>query len=195
MVAGYRDGILERQFCSRSFWAETRAFSDKVSVWFSTIIFPFYKMLFMNRLEFSLNPQEGTVNSMEQKTRVFCSIDVQEFHLGTLTNVCTFWMLYSNQWLQAEDQHNSKINIHSRICYETELWIQWLTIHKHEIIGNFLPKSKPCRPLGITRKKFRLFSFDFCQYFGFRQFSLWRGTTFLLRVIFKKFCKCSFWSH
>jgi hypothetical protein len=27
-------------------------------------------------------PVEGTVNSMEQKTRVFCQIDVQEFHLG-----------------------------------------------------------------------------------------------------------------
>jgi hypothetical protein len=30
----------------------------------------------------SVNPPvEGTVNSMEQKTRVFCQIDVQQFHL------------------------------------------------------------------------------------------------------------------
>jgi hypothetical protein len=28
---------------------------------------------------------EGTVNSMEQKTRVFSQIDVQEFHLWTDT--------------------------------------------------------------------------------------------------------------
>jgi hypothetical protein len=60
--------------------------------WFSTLIFPLYKMHFMNRLEFSCfadflkgilkhgeeycflsnPPVEGTVNSMEQKTRVFC---------------------------------------------------------------------------------------------------------------------------
>ncbi len=30
-------------------------------------------------------PLEGTVNSMEQKTRVFCQIDVQEFHLRNVT--------------------------------------------------------------------------------------------------------------
>jgi hypothetical protein len=28
---------------------------------------------------------EGTVNSMEQKTRGFCQIDVQEFRLSPLT--------------------------------------------------------------------------------------------------------------
>jgi hypothetical protein len=28
-------------------------------------------------------PVEGTVNSMEQKTSVFCQTDVQEFHLCT----------------------------------------------------------------------------------------------------------------
>ncbi len=61
-------------------------------------------MLFMNRLEFSCfvdffvcsfitrveygmvffknPPVEGTVNSMRQKTWVFCQIDVQEFHLS-----------------------------------------------------------------------------------------------------------------
>ncbi len=34
----------------------------------------------MNRLEFYLKPPvEGTVNSMEQKARVFCQIDAQEF--------------------------------------------------------------------------------------------------------------------
>jgi hypothetical protein len=30
-------------------YSQTRVF-----VWFSTLVFPFYKMLFMNRLEFSL---------------------------------------------------------------------------------------------------------------------------------------------
>ncbi len=69
----------------------------RVFVWFSTLIFAFCKMLFMNRLKFSYfsdffqtreeygnreNPLvEGTVNSMKQTTRVFCKIDVQEFHL------------------------------------------------------------------------------------------------------------------
>jgi hypothetical protein len=62
----------------------------RVFVWFSTLIFSFYKMLFMNRIELScfadfskgfLKPEksmgffkmpvEGTVNSMEQKTLVF----------------------------------------------------------------------------------------------------------------------------
>ncbi len=70
-----------------------------VFVWFSTLIFPFYKRLFMNRLESSCfadflyqsrvwfsvksvrRTGEGTVHSMEQKTRVFCQIDDQEFHL------------------------------------------------------------------------------------------------------------------
>jgi hypothetical protein len=70
----------------------------RVFVRFSTLIFAFYKMLFMNRLKFSYFSDffqtreeygnlenslvEGTVNSMEQRTRVFCKIDVQEFHLG-----------------------------------------------------------------------------------------------------------------
>ncbi len=65
--------------------------------------FPFYKILFMNRLEFPCftdffvcifktraeygflqnPPEEGTENSIEQKTRVFCQIDVQEFHFRT----------------------------------------------------------------------------------------------------------------
>ncbi len=30
---------------------------------------------------FEIMPVEGTVNGMEQKTRVFCQTDVQEFHL------------------------------------------------------------------------------------------------------------------
>jgi hypothetical protein len=60
--------------------------------WFSTLIFLFYKMIFVNILEFScfadflfvffkpkksvvffkIRPVAGIVNSMEQKTRVFC---------------------------------------------------------------------------------------------------------------------------
>ncbi len=75
---------------------ETRAF-----VWFSTLIFPFYKMLFLNLTWVCLfrgffkcifqskekycflsnSPVDGTVNSTKQKTRVFCQIDAQEFHL------------------------------------------------------------------------------------------------------------------
>jgi hypothetical protein len=52
----------------------------RVIVWFSTLIFPFYKLQFMNRLEFFVRifktreeycfllnlQEEGTVNSMEQ---------------------------------------------------------------------------------------------------------------------------------
>ncbi len=73
----------------------------RVFVWFSTLIFPFYKMLFMNRLEFSCftdffvkifktweeygflqnRPEEGTVKRVEQNTWVFCYTYVQEFHL------------------------------------------------------------------------------------------------------------------
>ncbi len=70
-------------------------------VWFSTPIFrstkfyfridtsfscfaDFFVRIFKTREEygFLLNPPvEGTVNSMEQKTLVFCKLDVQEFHL------------------------------------------------------------------------------------------------------------------
>jgi hypothetical protein len=74
----------------------------RVYVSFSTLIFPFYKMISMNSLEFSrfaesfvcifyktrVEPgflekfaSRNTVNSMEQKTIVFCHIDVQEYHL------------------------------------------------------------------------------------------------------------------
>ncbi len=38
---------------SRGFWPLTRVFSDSSFCRFSTLIFPFYKMLFMNRHEFS----------------------------------------------------------------------------------------------------------------------------------------------
>jgi hypothetical protein len=64
----------------------------RVFVRFSTLIFAFYKMLFMNRLVFWFHgfffvgtmktrieqgflknpPVDGTVNSMKQRTRVFC---------------------------------------------------------------------------------------------------------------------------
>ncbi len=33
-------------------------------------------------------PVEGTVNSMEPKTGVFCKTDVQEFHLSLLSKLC-----------------------------------------------------------------------------------------------------------
>ena len=45
---GYRGGILERQVSEHKFESS----QTWVFVWFSTLIFPFYKMLFMNRLEF-----------------------------------------------------------------------------------------------------------------------------------------------
>jgi hypothetical protein len=38
---------------SLGFWAQTQVFSDSSFVWFSTHIFPFYQMLFMNILKFS----------------------------------------------------------------------------------------------------------------------------------------------
>ncbi len=44
--------ILERQFCW-GFWALTRVFWDSSFVWFWTLIFRFYKMIFMSRLEIS----------------------------------------------------------------------------------------------------------------------------------------------
>jgi hypothetical protein len=66
-------------------------------LWFSSLVFPFYKMLLMNRHEFScftdfpymdfrvecgllLNPPES-VNSPKQKTRDVCQIYVKEIHL------------------------------------------------------------------------------------------------------------------
>jgi hypothetical protein len=43
----------------------------------------FFVCIFENRVEYGfLPPVDGTVNSMEQKTLVFCQIDVQEFHVG-----------------------------------------------------------------------------------------------------------------
>jgi hypothetical protein len=79
-----RDGILERYF--------SRVFSDASLCLVFYPHFPFYKWLFLNRLKFSYfadffvrifktreesvillyPPVEETVNSMEQKTRVFC---------------------------------------------------------------------------------------------------------------------------
>ncbi len=43
---------------------------------FTVLIYFFKSVVFLNP------PVEGTVNSMEQKSRVFCLNDVQEFHLG-----------------------------------------------------------------------------------------------------------------
>jgi hypothetical protein len=42
-------------------WHNLESSLVRVIVWFSALIFPFYKMLFMNR-----------VNNMEQKTQAFC---------------------------------------------------------------------------------------------------------------------------
>jgi hypothetical protein len=77
-------------------------YSSLLRLEFLTLIFPFNKILCMNRLEFScfadffvcvfenhsrvwlsLKPAsiEGTVNSIEKNTRVFCQIYIQEFHL------------------------------------------------------------------------------------------------------------------
>jgi hypothetical protein len=65
----------------------------RVFVWFSTLIFPFYKMLFTNRLKFTCFPGfflfmfKTRVESASRKTvntkyfRVFCQIDVQELYL------------------------------------------------------------------------------------------------------------------
>ncbi len=80
-----RDGILERQFQSRF-----RVFLDSSFGLVFYPLFTFYTMLFMNRLEFAcfayffvriFKTREGTLNSMEQNTRYFCQIYVQEFHL------------------------------------------------------------------------------------------------------------------
>jgi hypothetical protein len=83
------DGVLERQFQSRFLCINSSLLDLSFCQIFSPI-FPFYKMLFMNRLEFScfsdifvgmiktreehgflLNPPVEAW-SMEQKTRVFC---------------------------------------------------------------------------------------------------------------------------
>jgi hypothetical protein len=76
---------------NRSFWAKLEFSQTRTFVWFSTFIFPFYKMLFMSRREFSCfvdffvcifkpeleygflkNPLvEGTVN------QDFCQVNVQ----------------------------------------------------------------------------------------------------------------------
>ena len=47
----------------------------------------FFVCIFKTRVEYGFPKNllvEGTVNSMEQTTRVFCQIAVQEFHLCTL---------------------------------------------------------------------------------------------------------------
>jgi hypothetical protein len=46
-----------------------------------------------------------------------------------------------------------------------------LKVHKHEIILNFFcPKSNPYMPFVNFLKKFRFFSFDFCQNFDVQTF-------------------------
>ncbi len=66
-----------------------------------------------------------------------------------------------------------------------------LKVHKHEIILYFfLPKSNPYMPFVNFRKKFRFFSFNFCQNFDVRTFPRWlsiRGTKFFFRDIQKNF--------
>ena len=56
LIAGLTSTDPEMEFLnaifSRGFCTETRAFLD-LSFWVSSLIFPFYKMLFMNRLKFS----------------------------------------------------------------------------------------------------------------------------------------------
>jgi hypothetical protein len=51
MIRESRDGILEQHF-SGDFWHRLESSQTQVFVWFSTLIFPFYKMIFMNRLDF-----------------------------------------------------------------------------------------------------------------------------------------------
>ncbi len=54
------------------------------------------------------------------------------------------------------------------------VWLpHMLKLHKHEIFWYFLrPKSKPCRPVGITQINFDSF-FDFGPNFDFRKFPHW----------------------
>jgi hypothetical protein len=48
-----RDGILEPCIFIRGYGQKLDSSQTQVFVWFSTLVYPFYKMLFMNRLEFS----------------------------------------------------------------------------------------------------------------------------------------------
>ncbi len=56
LIAGLTSKDPEMEFLngifSRGFWTETRVFLDS-SFWVSSLIFPFYKMLFINRLKLS----------------------------------------------------------------------------------------------------------------------------------------------
>ncbi len=88
----FLNGIFCRGF--RLSGHKRESFQTWVFVWFFTRIFPFYKMLFTNRLEFlkpeksmvffKKPPVEGTVNGMEQKGGVFVKSVSQEFHLRIL---------------------------------------------------------------------------------------------------------------
>ncbi len=87
------DGILERQF-SQDSGHKLESSLTRVFVWFSALVCLSYKILFMDRFEFFLfrgffcmefliqsgvwfsltSAVEETLNSMEQKYRVFCQV-------------------------------------------------------------------------------------------------------------------------
>jgi hypothetical protein len=100
-----------------------RGYSSLLRLEVLTIIFPFYKIRCMNRLEFSCFADffvcvlenhsrvwislksasiEGTVNSIAQNTRVFCQIHIQEFHLLSSIIFCTVLMNASTRLCRAE---------------------------------------------------------------------------------------------
>ncbi len=89
----YRDGILERHFqsgflCKNSSLLRLEVFlvfypQNAIHEQNQVFLFRgFFVRISKIRVRFSLkSATERTVNSMKQKTRVFCYIDVQEFHL------------------------------------------------------------------------------------------------------------------
>ncbi len=79
-------------------------------------------------------------------------------------------------------EKNSRDDVYSSFTVGTEL----KGINAWDSSEVFRPKSKPYMILVNIRKKFRLFSFDFCHNFDVRTFSRYksiRRTNFLLRGI------------
>ncbi len=114
-IAGYRDGILERHF-SRGFGHKLESSQTWVFVWFSTRIFPSYKMLFMKRRKFfcfpdffvsNLKPREENGFLLKSasrshckyhgtKTRFFCQTYAQGFHLCMVSG-CLYGMAWKGR--------------------------------------------------------------------------------------------------
>jgi hypothetical protein len=69
--------ILEWHFYSRFLGINSSFLRFKIFVWFSTFIFPFYKIFFMNRLEFSCFA-DSFVRIIKTRVKVCFSVKIRQ---------------------------------------------------------------------------------------------------------------------